>query len=210
MKYRVCIVDDEVDARALINIHLERHSDLTVVGEAANGNEAIKMINEQRPDLVFLDIEMPEIDGVEVVNQIAHQPYIVFVTAYNQFAIKAFELNAVDYLLKPFSANRFDSAVQKVKERLEQNSWDRDRYTQLIEDLRGQDQHTGYIERIAHKEAARTSYVNVQDIIFIESADQYIYLHTAKKKYLIRQSMDYLERQLNPKLFFRTHCPKTT
>ncbi len=204
MSIRVIIVDDEDDARELLKIHLQRHQQIDVVGEATNGQEAIAQITSQQPDLIFLDIQMPELSGLEVVEQISNTPQVIFITAYDEFAVSAFELHALDYLLKPFSEKRFDEAVGRAIDQLTRGENPQDLYLALLEELKG-DHRTKYLNRLSYKQGLKTILVDVEDILFIEAADQYVEVHTVEKTHLIRQSMDFLEERLEPNTFFRTH-----
>ena len=206
MTARLMIVDDEEDARELIKIHLRRHRELALVGEAGNGADAIDLIEREKPDIVLLDIQMPEKSGLEVVMDTTHTPLFIFITAYDEFAIKAFELNAIDYLLKPFSASRFDESIRRASERIAEGRVGQDFYRFLLREVREREAKSSqYIKRIACKLGTTTHYIDTDRIILIEAADQYVNVHTRDKKYLLRQSMDYLEEMLDPDLFFRTH-----
>lgn len=202
MTKKVLIVDDEEDARELIKVHLERHPQFSLVGEAQNGQEALMAIRDQQPDIVLLDIQMPEMSGIELVEQLAesHPPKIIFITAYDQFAVKAFELNAVDYLLKPFSKDRFDQTLKKV-DLASENPDLRSLITALSQTSLKKD----HLVRFAYREGSATLFIPASDVIMIVSADQYVEVHTLDRKYLIRLSMDYLEQVLDPATFFRAH-----
>lgn len=206
MNHKVAIVDDEEDARELLKIHLQKHANLQLIGEASNGVEALKLIQDQQPDIVLLDIQMPEMNGLELVQHLADMPHFIFVTAYDEFALKAFELNAVDYLLKPISTARFNAAIQKVRMRLQTGNFDKNLYQLLLKEIdNNKATASNYIKRIAYKTGLKTQYINTDSIILIEAADQYVNLFTKDQKFLIRQSMDYLEEMLDPNIFFRTH-----
>ena len=206
MKRTVVIIDDEMDARALLKINLDRHPSLVLVGEAGDGLEAIHLINTKKPDLVLLDIQMPERDGLSVIQEVEHQPLFILLTAYDEFAIKAFELNAVDYLLKPYAPDRFDAAIERVQHRFSQGTIGPQQYQQLLQTLKGQSLAASpYLERIHYKSDTKTYYIETASIQLIEAADQYVYIYTANQKHLLRQNMDHLESVLDPKHFFRTH-----
>ena len=202
MNKTVLIVDDEEDARELLKIHLNRHPNLQLVGEAKNGKEALKYISDLKPAIVLLDIQMPEISGIEVVERMQEKPIIIFITAYDAFAVKAFELNAVDYLLKPINNERFDQTIRKALTiRPEQPS-----YQDLIasiSDVVGN--RSKYLHRFAYRDGLKTVYIQAKHVIMIESDDQYVNLYTKSQPYLLRLSMDYLESVLDPTLFFRSH-----
>ncbi len=204
MKIRTAIIDDEKDARELVKHHLAKIEDITVIGEAANGRDAIVLIEEKKPDLVLLDIEMPELNGLEGVHNLQYLPQIIFVTAFDEYAVEAFEIHAIDYLLKPFNASRLTTAIQRVKDLLLNKSKDKEQYLNLLDSLLNR-QEQPYISRIAVKSSGKTTFVNVQDVVSIEAADQYVVVHTINNKHLLRQSMDYFEKALDPNHFIRTH-----
>ncbi|MEM6398381.1 MAG: LytTR family DNA-binding domain-containing protein [Bacteroidota bacterium] len=201
---RVAIIDDEADARALVKIHLERHPHVQLVGEASDGEMAVALIEEKQPDLIFLDIQMPAFDGLEVISKSSYIPQVIFITAYDSYAIKAFELNAVDYLLKPFTPERFDAAMERASERL-QTSLDNEVLRRIARQLQQNGAEQPYLKHLVHRRSSTTEYIPVEDILFIRAADQYVEAHTLEQSYLLRQSMDSLEQQLDPALFFRTH-----
>ncbi|MEL7001159.1 MAG: LytTR family DNA-binding domain-containing protein [Bacteroidota bacterium] len=204
MKRTVLIVDDEEDARELLKVHLGRHPDFDLVGEASNGMDALHLIQKVQPDIVLLDIQMPEMNGVEVVEKTELCPVFIFVTAYDQFAVKAFELNALDYLLKPVSDKRFDQTISRVQSNFE--SIEKDNYKDLITQVASTlSDRQGYLQRFTYKVGLKTIYIPTDEVVMISSADQYVEIHTNNKKYLLRLSMDYLEEVLDPALFFRTH-----
>lgn len=200
MSKSVLIVDDEEDARELLKVHLARHQELRLIGEAKNGLEALEAIRSQQPDIVLIDIQMPEMNGIALAEQlVSYALQIVFITAYDQFAVKAFELNAMDYLLKPFGKDRFDQTIRKVLSSPQQP------YQQFIETLSQTWISKQYLKRFTYRTGLNTLFIPVDEVWMIESADQYVEIHTASRKYLIRLAMDYLESILDPALFFRTH-----
>lgn len=203
-KHTVLIVDDEEDARELLKVHLKRHPDLQLVGEASNGAEALTLIEKNQPEIVLLDIQMPEMNGVDVVERTEASPIFVFVTAYDRFAVKAFELNALDYLLKPVSNSRFDQTIQRIKSNLQSSEGKeyKDLVTHVAATLSGR---KGYLQRFTYRSGLKTAYISTDEVAMISSADQYVEIHTTAKKYLLRLSMDYLEQVLDPAVFFRTH-----
>ena len=204
MKYKVLIVDDEEDARELLKIHLNRHPNFEIIGEGQNGKEALLLMKRTNPDVVFIDIQMPEMNGIEVIERATSLPCFVFVTAYDEFAIKAFELNALDYLLKPLAASRFDQTIERVLEKLQSDDI-QDYKEQVWQVSSSISKPSTYLQRFAYKSGLKTTYIPVTYIVLITAADQYVEIHTASKKYLLRLSMDYLERTLDPSLFFRSH-----
>lgn len=202
MSKTVLIADDEEDARELLKVHLARHHYLSLVAEVQNGLEALEAIRRWQPDIVLLDIQMPELSGVELVEQldVPSPPQIIFITAYDQFAVKAFELNAVDYLLKPFSKDRFDQTLQKVAAASEKQD-----LKSLLATLTHTTSKKEYLSRLAYREGPSTIFISVDEVRMVVSADQYVEIYTAEKKHLIRLAMDYLEQVLDPVVFFRTH-----
>ena len=199
----VVIIDDEQDARSLVKLHLQRHPYLKLVGEAEDGVQAQALLDDLQPDLIFLDIQMPGYSGIEVLKRVNRIPHIIFITAYDDFAIKAFELNAIDYLLKPFTAQRFDQAVSRAANRLTAPIT-QEVIHQLIGQLELKKEPT-YLQRLPYKQGNITEYIDVDELRFIKSANQYVEVHTSGRKYLIRQSMDHLEQQLSPEVFIRIH-----
>lgn len=197
------IVDDEQYARSVIGHLLKEVDDVQVIAECSNGFEAIAQIKQQRPHLVFLDVQMPEIDGFEVIKQTQQvwQPFYIFATAYDQYALKAFEVNAIDYLLKPFSDARFYQALDKAKLQVQNQQ------LQQLASLMQQVSPTTsqYLERISIKSAGRVYFLQTNEIHWIEAADQYVEIHTANKKHLLRETMSNLEKSLDTMVFFRTH-----
>lgn len=203
---RTLIVDDEHLARLLLREYLAAHPDIEIVGECANGFEAVKAIAEHAPDLVFLDIQMPRLDGFEVVELAGPGPHYVFATAYDQFALRAFEVHAVDYLLKPFSRERLAAALAQVRMRA---PLDRTAQAQaqaqvaaVVKEAAARQQP---LARILIRDGSRVHVVGAADIDFIEAQDDYVAIHAAGKRYLKHQSLSELEGQLDPAGFVRIH-----
>lgn len=206
--YRTLIIDDELAAREVIRILLAPSPELTVVDEAANGLEAVQKILLHRPDLIFLDIQMPRLDGFGVLSQIwpDHQPTIVFTTAYDQYALQAFEVNAIDYLLKPFDELRFGQALGRALDRLG------NRHQPKVENLLAQllAEHTSprareYPPRLLVKEQGRMYFVDLSEVQYVEADGNYLTLHTAGGKHIIYDSLTRLETRLDPTRFVRIH-----
>jgi two-component system LytT family response regulator len=195
---RVLIVDDEHLARALLREHLAGHPDIEIVGECANGFEAVKAIVQLQPDLVFLDIQMPKLDGFEVAELAGPGPRYVFVTAFDQFALRAFEIHAVDYLLKPFSPARLAQALAHARERVAEP----DRLRELVAQAA---QRNKPIDRVLIRDGARVHVVATSDIDYIEAQDDYVQISAAGKRYLKSQRLSELESQLDPAAFVRIH-----
>ena len=202
-KIRAVIVDDEELARQVIRELLAPHTEIEVVGECANGFEAVKIVTETKPDLIFLDIQMPKLDGFEVLELIGTGSAIVFVTAHDTYAIRAFEVHAVDYLLKPFGAERFEAALQRAKERLDSSSPSAPiPATELAATARPPAQ---YLERIPVRDGAQVFIIPVSKLDFAEAQDDYVALSTEGKKHLKQQPISSLESALDPSRFLRIH-----
>jgi two-component system LytT family response regulator len=205
MKHTCLIIDDEILARDVIRTFLQDDLSIEVIGEASNGSEAVVKILQHRPDLVFIDIQMPELDGFGVLKEIwpHHQPFVVFTTAYDQYALRAFEVNAIDYLLKPFDEVRFHQSLGRAKERLGQKA--QPRMEELVSNLlRDQRDKTGnYLQRILVKEAGKMYLVKTQDISHFSADGNYISLFTTAKTYTIYESLSSLEGRLDPEVMIR-------
>lgn len=205
-KIRTVIVDDEPLARERLRKLISNEEDLELIEMCENGQEAIDYLSEDLPHLLFLDIQMPEIDGFQVLKKINYEdiPCIVFVTAYDEYALRAFEVNALDYLLKPFDQQRFKKAVARVRNQLQnqtQNQLD-SRLTRLVDSL---DKSSSYLERIMIKANGRVYFVKTDEVDWIEAAGNYLKLHCGKKNHMIRETMSNMEEKLDPDQFFRIH-----
>jgi two-component system, LytTR family, response regulator len=205
---KVLVVDDEPLARALIIELLKDFDEFQVTGESATGKEAVKFIKRNSPDIVFLDVQMPEMDGFAVLEEIRDEtlPAIIFVTAYDQYAIRAFDFHAVDYLLKPFSKSRFEKALLRAKERiLEHPSNDDITGRQISSLLENYQNKAAPLKRLFLKDGGKIVLLDPETINWIEADDKYIRLHTSEKKYLIRQTLNAVEAELDPQVFARIH-----
>jgi two-component system, LytTR family, response regulator len=198
-KYRAVIVDDEELARRVLRELLGRHPEVEVIGECANGFEAVKMVTELKPDLLFLDVQMPKLDGFEVLELTGPVPAVIFVTAYDQFALRAFEAHAVDYLLKPFGADRLKTALERAQERL---GGKLPSPADLAAAARPPAQ---YLERIVVKDGARVHIIPARKLDYAEAQDDYVALCVEGKKLLKQQTIASLERGLDPTRFVRVH-----
>lgn len=201
MAYRAIIVEDEAPARRLIKKFVETDSVLEIIAEYDNGFDGVKGINELKPDIVFLDVQMPKLNGFEVAELLDCSPHIIFTTAFDQYAIKAFEINAVDYLLKPFSKDRLLQAVKKVELRL--GGWSEPVKNALAESYRDGKKET--LERIAVKAGNKIRVIQSDDIFFIRADDDYTHIHTRDKSYMKEKTMKYFETFLNADVFVRCH-----
>lgn len=197
---RVVIVDDEPLARAVIREYLQHDPGVEIVAECGNGFEAVKAVSDLSPDLMFLDIQMPKLDGFEVLELLGRSIPVIFTTAYDQYALKAFDVHAVDYLLKPFSQDRFDEAVSRARARIagrEELPVER-----LIEDARPR---TAPLERVLIRDGAQVHVIPVERIDFVEAQDDYVCFKVEGKDYLKDQTMAAVESQLDPARFVRIH-----
>jgi two-component system LytT family response regulator len=211
-KIRTLIVDDEPLARRNLRLLLEKDSQIEILDECRNGREAVKAVNELAPDLIFLDIQMPEMDGFEVIANVgaAQIHAIIFVTAFDQYALKAFEVHALDYLLKPFDDTRFKKALQQAKAQIEQREINKisKKLLALLEDRESKRVYTPpktYLTRIMVKLANRVVLLRVDEIDWIEADGNYAKLHVGRKAHLLREKMHDLEAQLDPQNFVRIH-----
>ena len=201
MTLRVVVVDDEELARGVVREHLAAHPDVEVVAECANGLEAIEAVSALRPDLVFLDVQMPRLTGFETLELLEPRPAVVFVTAFDRWAVKAFEVNAVDYLLKPFSRERFDAALARVRARQGAGAAGPDPVA-----LAAAARPDGApIERIAVREKSRVALLRVDDVEWARAEDDYVLIRAGGKNHLKHQTLADLERQLPPARFVRVH-----
>jgi len=197
---RAVLADDERLARDYLKELLEAHPDVEIAAECRDGLETVKAIAQHKPDLIFLDIEMPRLDGFEVLEVAEHPVAVVFVTAYDNYAVKAFEAHAVDYLLKPYSKERLAAAIEKVRSRLgdapslDPTSLRRD----MFHDRR-------FAERLAIKDGAEISIIDVRDVDYVMAEDDYVSILAGGKAHLKHQTMSALERSLDPTRFVRIH-----
>jgi two-component system LytT family response regulator len=195
---RVVIVDDEEPARLALRQDLGAMHDIEIVAECANGFEAVKAVTELKPDLVFLDVQMPKLDGFDVIELIGADIPVIFVTAYDEFALKAFEVHAVDYLLKPFSPERLGTAIARVRER--QSA--RPSGAALKASARPAG---GPIDRVVIRDGTQVHVVPVDRIDYVEAQDDYVAVRTGGKLLLKEQTLADLEGQLDPRRFVRIH-----
>lgn len=212
-KIKTLIVDDEPLARGNLRALLKDDPEIELIGECSNGYEAIDSINAHAPDLVFLDIQMPELSGFEVLEKIetGRCPAIIFVTAYDQYALKAFEVHALDYLLKPYDGARFEKALQQGKTHLKQ--YNLNELGHKLLDYLGMSQNKlsdknwskNYLTRLMIKSTSRTFFLKVDEVDWIEADNYYVKLHVGQKTHLLRETMNELETQLDPDRFLRTH-----
>ena len=197
---RVAIVDDEAPARAILREYLEQEPGAEVVAECANGFEAVQAVANLKPDLLLLDVQMPKLDGFEVLELIEKDVAVVFVTAYDQYALKAFEVHAVDYLLKPFGPERLTQALARVRARLMPGS------RPAPEPLAPRLQVARHpITRVLIRDGANVHIVPLVKIDYFEAQDDYVAIHAERRTYLKEQTMGQMEAMLEPRQFVRIH-----
>lgn len=200
--FKCLIVDDEAPARSLVREYLADFKEFEIIGEASNGLEGVRLINDLKPDVVFLDIQMPKLTGFEILELIENQPMIVFSTAFDQFAIKAFEQNAVDYLLKPYAKERFAQAVSKILLQEKETKNAEKTNKKIIETV---DSYDEQINRIAIRAGNHIKVLSVEKISYLQSDDDYVRIHSEGSEYLKEKTMKFFETHLNPDQFVRIH-----
>jgi two-component system LytT family response regulator len=193
---KIIIIDDEPLARSIIKKYLQTYNEAEVVAECNDGFEGMKAIQQYRPDLIFLDIQMPKINGFEMLELIENPPPVIFTTAFDEFAIKAFELNATDYLLKPFSQGRFDKAIQKHLQSATSQS------NSVLETAA---QSPAQQNRIVVKDGNKIKIIPVTQIHYLEAADDYVKIVTADGVFLKKRTMNFFEHSLSSYHFARIH-----
>jgi len=197
---KAIIIEDEELSRKLIISYLKDLAELEIIRECANGYEGIKAISELNPHLVFLDIQMPKLNGFEMLELLDNVPEIIFITAHNEYAIKAFELNAVDYLLKPYSRERLIEAVQKAIGRVKSQRPADKNIGKLIYQSLGD-----IIERVVVKTGSKIKVIQVHKIQYLEAQDDYVMIYTEDSKHLKQSTMNFFETHLDAKQFIRVH-----
>lgn len=197
---KAIIVDDEALARAVVREHLASHPEIEVLAECGNGFDAVKAVHDLNPDLVFLDIQMPKLDGFEVLELLDPLPAVVFVTAYDQYALKAFEAHAVDYLLKPFSRERFEEALAKVQEKIRAKA----PLPVAPADLSAAGRPWP-LERLVVRDGGKVTLIAMSKLDYVQAQDDYVELHSEGRGILKQQTLASLEAQLDPTRFIRIH-----
>jgi two-component system LytT family response regulator len=198
---KAIIIDDEPLARSLVKEYLAPYTDIEVMAECNDGYEGLKAIQEHQPDLLFLDIQMPKINGFEMLELLDHPPAVIFTTAFDEYAIRAFDNHAVDYLLKPFSKERFDKAIAKWKAMFAQ----KDTAPALKDMIESAANSPLQRERIVVKSGSSIIVIPVDDIIYLEAADDFVKIHTRKGQWLKNKTMAHFEQQLDANRFIRVH-----
>lgn len=204
-KIRVLIIDDESLARELVRKYLSDNPDIEILGECENGFDALKAIRELKPDLLFLDIQMPRIDGFELLEVLDPRPEIIFTTAFDQYAIRAFEMNAVDYLLKPFSKARLEQAVEKASGRIIATSVASSAGSPLQKLQQQIDDDKKTIERVVTRMGSKITVIPVEKIWYIEATDDYVMIYSELGNHLKEKTMKYFEDHVPEGQFIRIH-----
>jgi len=222
---KTIIVDDEPLARKGLAVRLQEHQDISIVAQCANGREAIAAIEATAPDLMFLDIQMPGQNGFEVIESVLEQglimPMVIFVTAFDQYALQAFEVHAQDYLLKPADDERLNRALDKIRQKIEdeKNNEHKSKLVRLVSDVTGNNcadilkelennqpvSLSSYSDVLAIKDSGEVSRVPVKEIVWIDAAGDYMCVHTHEQTHILRKTMKQLEEMLDPKQFVRSH-----
>jgi two-component system LytT family response regulator len=197
---KVIIIDDEPLARLIVKEYLQKHPQLELVQECNDGFEGLKAIQQYQPDLIFLDIQMPKINGFEMLELVEQPPPVIFTTAFDEYAIKAFESHAIDYLLKPFNQERFNKAIQKWQE--QKNISQKETTKELLETA---SLSPAQNQRIVIKDGSKIKIIPVQDVFYLEAADDYVKIHTKEGYFLKNKTMNHFEQVLDPQHFVRSH-----
>ncbi len=202
--FRTIIIEDEKPARDLLKVYLKAFTQMELLGEYDNGFDGLKAVNELKPDVIFLDVQMPKLTGFEMLEVLEHTPEIIFTTAYDQYAIKAFEQNAVDYLLKPFSRERFSEAIGKLDLRMEMlaGASEKGSAEKIKIHLAEGDE---LLHRVVIKKSGKIHVIPTRDINYLEAQDDYVMIYTAEGKFLKQQTMKYFEKHLDGEQFVRVH-----
>ena len=203
-KIRAVIVDDEELARRVLREYLASSPDIEIVAECSNGFDAVRSISELQPDLVFLDVQMPKLNGFEVLELIGREVAVIFVTAYDSYAMQAFDANAVDYLLKPFGKERFDTALERARQRVRAAPQGPQMPEPAVLSAAARPPQE-YGQRIVVKDGAKVTIIPVDKLDYVEAQDDYVALHSQKRSYLKQQTISSLEAMLDPNQFVRIH-----
>lgn len=204
-KIKAIIIDDEPLARTIVREYLQSWQNIEILQECNDGFEGIKTIQQHHPDLIFLDIQMPKINGFEMLELVEDPPAVIFTTAFDEYAIRAFETHAVDYLLKPFSKERFDKALRKWIDQFEPSPIESDApgaAQSLLDTAAGSPAQQ---QRVVVKTAGKIKIIPIEDIHYLEAADDYVKIHTHNGAFLKNRTMGFFEKVLDPNRFVRTH-----
>lgn len=198
---KAILIDDEPLARSIVKEYLQSYGDIEILQECNDGFEGVKAIALHKPDLIFLDIQMPKINGFEMLELIDQPPSVIFTTAFDEYAMKAFETHAIDYLLKPFSKERFDKAIQKWQQQYQKTDVKAAQQNIISEEIRQPEERN----RIVVKESGNIRIIPVHDIQYVEAYDDYVKIYTQKEMFLKKKTMGFYEQSLNPDQFVRVH-----
>ncbi len=201
-KIRTILIDDEHLARQMLKEYLADYPDVEIIAECSSGKQAVKTINSLEPDLIFLDVQMPELSGFGVLKKLTKIPFVVFSTAYDKYALQAFEVSAVDYLLKPYDRERFNQAMQRELERIQNNDTSIEQLQSLIRNIQIDQADS---RRLWIKENGSLKPIKLKEIDWIEAMDDYACLHVGKANHLVNQTMRELETKLDDQMFMRIH-----
>jgi two-component system LytT family response regulator len=196
------IIDDEKLARDLLHEYLEPMEGIELLGECSKGSEAVEKINSLKPDLIFLDVQMPGMTGFEVLDEIDHEPYVIFITAYDQYAIKAFEKNAIDYLLKPLDEDRFKQAVNRALKRKKMETGDLENVLSSIHQV---ERKATYDSHIFVQKSEKLFNLPINEILFLEASGDYTIIATKNDQFVSSSGIGKLEEFMNPDIFIRVH-----
>ena len=202
IQIKAIIIEDEPPARELVKNYLSDFDFIELIGEYDNGFDGLKAINEKKPDVVFLDVQMPKLTGFEMLEVLEYQPEIIFTTAYDQYAIRAFEQNAVDYLLKPFSRERFGEAIHRLAGRMAMKTKPKPNLEKIRKHLEESEER---LHRVVIKKGGKIHVISTDHIYYLEAQDDYVMIYAVEGKFLKQQTMKYFERHLDPQQFIRVH-----
>ncbi len=201
-KIKTIIIDDERLAREIIKSYLKKYNNVELLSECSDGFDGIKQINDLKPDLIFLDIQMPKLTGFEMLEILEEPPVIIFTTAFDQYALKAFEVNATDYLLKPFSEVRFTEALNKAIKLITNIPPVKQELDGLVKSV---EKRNEFLDRVIIKSGQKIQIIPIEAISYIEAQDDYTMFYTEKGNFLKQKTMKYFEENLDPKNFIRIH-----
>lgn len=196
------IIEDEKPARDLVKRYLSDFERVKLIEECDNGFSGLKAVNELKPDVILLDVQMPKLTGFEMLELLDHKPEIIFTTAYDQYAIKAFEQNALDYLLKPFSKERFADAFKKLFDRVDNDEKKGDQIERIKRHLEESEE---VVHRVVIKKSGKIHVISTEKIDYFEAQDDYVMIYTTNERFIKQQTMKYFERHLDPEVFIRVH-----